>query len=125
MTDHEIAELGPAFAQHLVRFRPCFRQARTATQFGTFCRGLLSPLPRKSVEPMALAAGTAVRTLQKFLTTSGWDHDQARERLQRNLAQVLAELPADDLGTIGMINETSSGKSRVPPGQAGGRADAL
>ena len=54
MTDDEIAELGPAFARYLERFRPCFRQARTATHFGTVCRGLLSPLPRKSVEPIAL-----------------------------------------------------------------------
>ena len=110
MTDHEIAALGPAFARYLERFRPCFRQARTATHFGTFCRGLLSPLPRKSVEPIAIEAGTAVRTLQEFLTTSGWDHQQARERLQRRLAQVLADLPADELGTIGVIDETSSRK---------------
>ena len=71
MTDLEIAALGPSFARYLERFRPCFRQSRTATHVGTFCRGLLSPLPRKSVEPIALAAGTAVRTLQEFLTTSG------------------------------------------------------
>lgn len=110
MTDHEIAVLGPAFGRYLERFRPCFRQSRTATHFGTFCRGLLSPLPRKSVEPIALAAGTAVRTLQEFLTTSGWDHEQARERLQRWLAQVVADQPADDLGTLGVIDETSSRK---------------
>jgi SRSO17 transposase len=119
MTDHEIATLGPAFARYLERFRPCFRQARTATHFGTVCRGLLSPLPRKSVEPIALAAGTAVRTLQEFFTASGWDHDQARERLQRRMAEVLADRPADDLGAVGVIDETSSRKwgDQTPGGQ--------
>jgi SRSO17 transposase len=75
MTGQEIAELGPAFARYLERFRGCFLQKRTAAHFGIYCRGLLSDLPRKSVEPIAFEAGTAVRTLQEFLTTAQWDHD--------------------------------------------------
>lgn len=110
MTDQEIAELGPAFARYLERFRACFLQQRTAAHFGTFCRGLLSDLPRKSVEPIALEAGTAVRTLQEFLTTAQWDHEQARDRLQQRFAEVLAATPSDDLGTVGVIDETSSQK---------------
>ena len=64
MTEQEIASLGPAFASYLGRFRICFGQKRTAAHFDTYCRGLLSDLPRKSVEPIALEAGTAVRTLR-------------------------------------------------------------
>jgi SRSO17 transposase len=107
MTDQDIADLGPAFASFLRRFRPCFGQKRTATHFDTYCRGLLSDLPRKSVEPIALEAGTAVRTLQEFLTTAAWDHDRARDTLQHYLAGVLATQPADALGTVGVIDETS------------------
>jgi len=110
MTEQEIAELGPAFARYLERFRVCFRQSRTATHFGTFCRGLLSDLPRKSVEPIALEAGTAVRTLQEFLATAQWDHDRARDLLQQRFGAVLAEVPADDLGAVGVIDETSCQK---------------
>jgi SRSO17 transposase len=110
MTEQEIAELGPAFARHLERFRKCFRQKRTAAHFGTFCRGLLSDLPRKSVEPMALEAGTAVRTLQEFLATAQWDHEQVRDRLHQRFAEVLVETAADDLGTVGVIDETSCQK---------------
>ena len=110
MTEQEIAELGPAFARHLERFRACFLQKRTAAHFGTFCRGLLSDLARKSVEPIALEAGTAVRTLQEFLTTAQWDHEAARERLHRRFVEVLAEIVADDLGTVGVIDETSCQK---------------
>lgn len=107
MTDQDIARLGPAFASFLRRFRPCFLQDRTAAHFDGYCRGLLSDLPRKTVEPIALASGTAVRTLQEFLVTASWDHGLARDTLQRHLAGVLATLPADPLGTVGVIDETS------------------
>ena len=69
MTEQEIADLGPAFAGYLLRFGSCFPQKRVANHFDTFCRGLLSDLPRKTVEPIALDSGTAVRTLQEFLAT--------------------------------------------------------
>jgi len=107
MTDQEIAELGPAFSAYLGRYRDCFLQQRTARHFDNYCRGLLSDLPRKSVEPMALASGTAVRTLQEFLVTACWDHEQARDILQGQLARQLEAIPADALGTIGVIDETS------------------
>jgi SRSO17 transposase len=107
MTDQDIADLGPAFASFLRLFRPCFLQHRTAAHFDNYCRGLLSDLPRKSVEPIALACGTAVRTLQEFLATAAWEHDHARDLLQRRLADVLADIPADPLGTVGVIDETS------------------
>jgi SRSO17 transposase len=70
----QMARLGPAFAAELKRYRGCFLQKHSAAHFDTYCRGLLSDLPRKSVEPIALAAGTAVRTLQEFLTTTNWQH---------------------------------------------------
>jgi SRSO17 transposase len=110
MTEQEITDLGPAFATYLRRFRGCFRQDRTAGHFDTYCRGLLSDLPRKSVEPIALAAGTAVRTLQEFLVTARWDHAAARASLQKHLGEVIAGLPADPLGTVGVIDETSCRK---------------
>jgi SRSO17 transposase len=110
MTEQEVAALGPAFAGYLRRFRDSFGQDRTAGHFDTYCRGLLSDLPRKSVEPIALEAGTAVRTLQEFLVTARWDHDHARDTLHRHLGAVLADLPAGPLGTVGVIDETSCRK---------------
>ena len=58
-----MAALGPAFAAELRRYRDCFGQDRIARHFDNYCRGLLSDLPRQSVEPIAMAYGTAVRTL--------------------------------------------------------------
>jgi SRSO17 transposase len=108
MTDEQISELGGAFSAYLRPYRGCFLQGRTAGHFDTFCRGLLSDLPRKSAEPIALASGTAARTMQEFLSTARWDHLRARDILQRRLAEVVAALPADRLGTVGVFDETSA-----------------
>jgi SRSO17 transposase len=110
MTEQEITDLGPALAVYLRQFRDCFGQDRTTAHFDNYCRGLLSELPRKTVEPIALACGTAVRTLQEFLVTASWNHEAARDGLQQHLAGVLDDLPDDPLGTIGVIDETSSRK---------------
>lgn len=92
MTEQEITRLGPDFSAYLGRYRPCFLQGRSAAHFDNYCRGLLADLPRKSVEPIALECGTAVRTLQEFLTTCKWDHEQARGLLQRGVADELDAL---------------------------------
>jgi SRSO17 transposase len=105
MTDRDISHLGPAFSSYLGHYRGCFLQDRIAGHFDDYCRGLLSDLPRKTVEPIALVSGTAVRTLQEFLVTASWDHDLARDTLKRHLAKVIGTLPADPLGTVGVINE--------------------
>mgnify|MGYP005847188733 CR=1 FL=1 len=110
MTDQAIAELTGAFSAHLRHYPGCFLQKRTAAYFDNYCRGLLSDLPRQSVEPIALAYGTAVRTLQEFLVTADWDHLRARDILQCRLAEQLERLPADRLGSVGVIDETSSVK---------------
>lgn len=113
MTEEQIAGLGPAFVEYLSDFRKCFPRLPTFKHLGTYCRGLLSDLARKSVEPIALAAGTAVRTLQEFLTHHTWDQDALLQRLQRRI--VAHHLPApgqktDDLGVIGLVDETSVAK---------------
>ena len=110
MTEQEIVGLGPAFAAYLGRYRNCFLQKRSAAHFDTYCRGLLSDLPRKSVEPIALLAGTAVRTLQEFLVTNHWDHEHMRDRLQQHLADTVATMPNDPVGTVGVLDETSCRK---------------
>ncbi len=109
MTPEQLMALGTAFAVYLRLFQDCFVQARTAEHFFAYCRGLLSDLPRKSIEPLALACGTAVRTLQEFLRDHVWDHLRMRNQLQQRLAEPSA--PADDdLGSIGVIDETSAHK---------------
>jgi SRSO17 transposase len=69
----------------------------------------LTDLPRKSVEPIALASGTAVRTLQEFLRDYAWDRGGVRDELQRRVTAHLATI-RDPLGTVGIADETSQAK---------------
>jgi SRSO17 transposase len=115
MTPEQVVALGSACAAYLREFEDCFVQDRTREHLHTYCRGLLSDLPRKSVEPIALAAGTAVRTLQEFLRDHTWNHERMRDQLQQRLARQLAA--ADDLGCVGVIDETSQAqKGAKTPG---------
>jgi SRSO17 transposase len=110
MTPEQLMALGTAFAVYLRLFEACFVDRRTAEHLHSYCRGLLADLPRKSIEPIALACGTAVRTLQEFLRDHVWDHFRMRDQLQQRLAQLPALNTVDDLGTIGVIDETSTAK---------------
>src|SRR2546423_1540796 len=111
MTDAEFAGLGKAFGDYLKAFRPHAGLPPTAGHFDEYCRGLLSDEPRKTVEPLALRAGTTVRTLQVFLKDADWDEAAMRVTLRRRLAAAFAREPdATRLGTIGIIDETSVAK---------------
>jgi SRSO17 transposase len=111
VTDEELDGLGSALDAFLGRYLFCCGYTQTFDHLHTYCRGLLSDLKRKTAEPIALAAGCAVRTLQEFLRDHLWQHAQVREQLQRDVAADLAGLPDADLGTVGLIDETSALKS--------------
>jgi SRSO17 transposase len=110
MTPQQLILLGTAFAGYLRFFEDCIAYAPTVEHLRSYCRGLLSALPRKSVEPIALACGTAVRTLQEFLRDHVWDHLRMRAQLQKRLAEQPALTAVADLGTIGVIDETAVAK---------------
>jgi SRSO17 transposase len=110
MTSKQLLALGPAFAAYLRVFEDCIAYRPTAEHLHSYCRGLLSDLARKSIEPIALACGTAVRTLQEFLRDHVWNHFGMRDRFQQRLARQPALSTADELGTIGVIDETSVAK---------------
>ncbi len=108
MTEEQVRAVGPAFARYLGGFERFF-DPRTVGHLRSYCRGLLTDLPRKTVEPTALASGTAVRTLQEFLRDYVWDRDGVRDAFQRRVA---AHLPTarDTLGTVGIADDTSCAK---------------
>jgi SRSO17 transposase len=108
MTESELRRLGPALDRYLRPHLFCCAYTQTFGHLHTYVHGLLSDLPRKSVEPIALRAGTPVRTLQQFLKDHVWDFARLRDDLQDHLADVLASVPSDDLGLVGLIDETSA-----------------
>jgi len=113
MTQEQIASLAPQFSVYLEGFRPYFATKDGFAHLRVYARGLISDLSRKSVEPIALAGGCAVRTLQEFLTFHAWDQDAVRDKLQRRT--VARHLPApgsdaDPPAVIGIVDETSAVK---------------
>jgi SRSO17 transposase len=111
MTEQQLDGLGPALDDFLRPYLFCCGYTQTFAHLHTYCRGLLSDLARKTVEPIALASGCAVRTLQEFLRDHLWQYSGVRQQLQRHLAAHLPAVPADDLGSVGLIDETSALKS--------------
>jgi SRSO17 transposase len=69
----------------LEEFRDC-AIAPTRRLISAYIRGQLSALPRKSVLPMARAAGIPPRTLQELLSLHRWDEERMRERVLKRAA---------------------------------------
>jgi SRSO17 transposase len=115
MTQDQIQSLAGEFTVFVRGAAPCLPNRKSRAHLETYARGLLSDLPRKSVEPMALAAGTAVRTLQEFLADYTWDHQRLKRIIQQRIAAEHLPPPGpspgeDELGVIGLIDETSVAK---------------
>ena len=105
MDADEIEALRPTLEDYLSEFDDCFGRVEPRGHLRTYVEGQLGGLPRKSVEPIALAAGVPPRTLQLFLSDAKWGHGAMRDRLQ----QVVARDHADPLA-VGLIDETSHPK---------------
>jgi SRSO17 transposase len=82
-----IRRLGPMLDCFLAHFADCCSRQPTRAHLAAYVRGLLSDLPRKSAEPIALDQGVPVRTLQEFLGAHRWDHALLRDRLQQLVAR--------------------------------------
>ena len=67
----------------LRRFDGCFVRSEQRASLRAYVRGQLSDLPRKSIEPMALACGLPPRNLQQFLSLHGWDDGMLRDGVQQ------------------------------------------
>ncbi len=70
MNYEQLASFEPALARFLEKVRPCFKRDKTFGYLQKYILGLMADLKRKSIEPIALACGVAVRTLQEFLAFS-------------------------------------------------------
>jgi SRSO17 transposase len=103
MDADEIRQLDPMLREYLGRFDDCFARRDTRAHLPVYVRGQLSNLERKSVEPIALEAGVAVRTLQEFLSHLEWDHARVRDRLQEIVRDEHTRGKAE---VIGIMDET-------------------
>lgn len=72
----DIGRLGKVLGQFLLRFEDCFARAEGRALMLAYVQGLLSDVPRKNVEAIALQQNVAPRTLQRFLESIVWDEKQ-------------------------------------------------
>jgi SRSO17 transposase len=101
----QIRRLEPQLGRFLGLFDDCFFRSDTRGHLPFYIRGLLSDLPRKSVEPIALGQKIPPRTLQQFVSLLAWDQARMRDRLQQRVASEHA-CPHG----IGIIDETGCAK---------------
>lgn len=83
MTTDEIRALEPNVRRKLEHFADCFAKAPVFDYFVNYSLGLMAHFERKSIEPIALWIGAAVRTLQLFLSQFVWDHGRIESRMRR------------------------------------------
>jgi SRSO17 transposase len=105
MDAEQIQRLRPLLDKYLRQFDDSFGRIEPTERFRTYVTGQLSDLPRKSIEPMADAAGVPPRTLQHFLSRHEWDED----RMRNTLLHIVARDHPHPC-SIGVIDETGHPK---------------
>jgi SRSO17 transposase len=100
-----LASLLPELESLARRFDGCFVRREQRASMRAYLRGQLSDLPRKSIEPMALACGLPPRNLQQFLSVHRWDDTLLRDRVQQLIGR-----EHHDPDSILILDETSHAK---------------
>jgi SRSO17 transposase len=100
-----VKSMGKELRHFVAEFDDCFGCREPREHLRAYIRGQLSDLPRKSVEPIALAANIPPRTLQWFLNEAVVDDERMRDRAQQIIARDHAHPQA-----IGIVDESGSPK---------------
>ena len=72
MDANQIKNMGRRLREFLGEFDDCFVRSKSRQHLRTYVGGQVSSLPRKNIEPIALAAKVRPRTLQFFLSSAPW-----------------------------------------------------
>jgi len=128
MDIQKLRKLRKAFDRHVKRFDDCIKTRPSRKHLRTYLRGQLGPLERKSVEPIALDAGTPPRTLQEFLSIHRWDHEAVGRRLRS-----LVQRDHADENAIAVVDESAfekcgpktAGVQRQYNGRLGKKANSV
>ena len=105
MDAKQIKQLKPMLNKYLRQFDGCFGRIEPTERLKAYVTGQLSDLQRKSIEPMADAAGLPPRNLQQFLSLHKWDEMHMLDTLQQIVASE-HQHPC----SVGIFDETGHGK---------------
>src|SRR5664280_2022312 len=98
-----VKSMGKELRHFVAEFDDCFGRQEPREHLRAYIRGQLSDLPRKSVEPIALAAKIPPRTLQWFLNEAAADDERMRDHTQQIVARDHAHRQA-----IGIVDESGN-----------------
>jgi SRSO17 transposase len=132
LTEAEIAGLADALVRFHAQFQACFGRIEHRRLGLAYLSGLLSTTPAKSVEPIALAFldAAAVRPLQRFMKSYGWDDAAMAATHQALLAETLAapdgmltvdscEFPKKGTESVGVARQYCGAVGKVDNCQSG------
>ena len=105
MNAKQIKQLKPMLDKYLRQFDDCFGRIEPTERLKAYVTGQLSDLQRKSIEPMADAAGLPPRNLQQFLSLHKWDEKHMLNTLQQTVANEYSHSCS-----IGIFDETGHPK---------------
>ena len=91
LSPRDVEALGAHLETYATQFASTFARADQALWAYHYLCGLLSDLPRKSIEPMALAFGFTIRAMQAFISQSPWQCQPVLHTHQQLVAQTLGE----------------------------------
>jgi SRSO17 transposase len=92
LTPRDVAEFTDELQEFQGLFHDCFPRSEPRAHFFDYMVGQLSPLERKSIEPIALRVpGWSVRGLQRFLSEVPWDEEHMRWTYHQLVAAEMGE----------------------------------
>jgi SRSO17 transposase len=115
MTEEDIHEMVDALEETYQVYRPAFERSDQAAHGWVYLKGLLSDLPRKVTERIALRFGKNVRSLQHFMGQSPWSCEAMTEVHQRLVVETLGE--ADGVMLVDESGMVKQGQHSVGVGR--------
>jgi SRSO17 transposase len=104
LTETEIHKMVAALEQTYEEYHPAFERQDQTAHGWVYLKGLLSDLPRKVTERIALRFGKNVRSLQHFIGQSPWSCERMLEIHQELVVEALGEedgvLLVDETGMV-------------------------
>jgi len=91
LTEEDIHQMVEELKSYYQDFKPAFERRDQAAHGWVYLKGLLSDLPRKVTERIALRFGVNVRSLQHFIGQSVWQCEGLLERHQARVVETLGE----------------------------------
>lgn len=91
LAEEDIHQMVDELEKYYQDFKPAFERCDQAVHGWTYLKGLLSDLPRKVTERIALRFGVNVRSLQHFIGQSPWSCEGLLKKHQARVVETLGE----------------------------------